>query len=313
MRVYDLCYPFSIVSDQVSPTVSPETTDTDRWGIVRQKASEARAARAFDLFRQHGIEPILIKGIGAALYYPPGLFRDAVDMDLAVSSADLSRAEELARSADAKGLAIDLHNELRHHDVKSWDELMADSQIREVEGGGIRILCAEDHLRVLCTHWLTDGGRDRDRLWDIYYLVDSERVSLDWDKVLTPVDKRRRRWLTCSLGAAHRYLGLDLSDTPIENESKDLPSWFTSTIEKEWAEDIQFAPVYYNIHDRKLFLHQLRRRFPPNPITATILSGGDLDSPFRAVYQVQNIISRLGPSVVNIIKAVFRSAKKSDA
>ncbi len=314
MRIFDLCYPFSVVSNPaVNEPPTSDSADETRWGIVRQKASEARASRAFELFRRNGIEPVLIKGLAAAFYYPPGVFRDAVDMDLAVSAQDFSQATKLARSAEAAGLAIDLHEELRHHDVKPWGSLMADSHLLEVEGGTIRILCPEDHLRVLCTHWLTDGGRDKDRLWDIYFLVDHERESFDWKKFLAPADKRRRRWLTCTLGATVRYLNLDLSGSPIEGEALDLPEWFTSTIEKEWAEVIQFAPVYYSIHDRKLFFHQLKRRFPPNPITATVLCEGDLDSRFRAIYQVRNIASRFWPSVANIITAVGRSLKKRDA
>ena len=37
-------------------------TDDFRWNLLQRKAAEVRAAAAFAIFREHGIEPVLIKG-----------------------------------------------------------------------------------------------------------------------------------------------------------------------------------------------------------------------------------------------------------
>jgi len=42
----------------------------ERWSLLYEKAQEARALQAFELFRQKGIEPVLIKGWAAGRFYP---------------------------------------------------------------------------------------------------------------------------------------------------------------------------------------------------------------------------------------------------
>ena len=132
-------------------------TDEFRWKLLQKKAEERRVVEAFALFRKHSIEPILIKGLAAAQWYPDATMRLSTDADLAVSDNDYQRAEDLRRSI-AANLTIDLHRELRHLDTVAWDDLFAHSRHMDIDGVKIRVLRSEDHLRVLIVHWLTDGG-----------------------------------------------------------------------------------------------------------------------------------------------------------
>src|SRR5258708_6325954 len=116
-----LCYSFFV--DKGVSTQNSGMTDELRWNLLQKKTQELRAVRAFTLFREHGIDPILIKGLAAGRYYPENNPRVAIDMDLAVSAADFERATALVRSPEANGLAIDLHRELRHHDTADWNDL----------------------------------------------------------------------------------------------------------------------------------------------------------------------------------------------
>src|SRR3954454_24288902 len=98
----------------------PIINDAGRWNLLQRRAQEARALRAVELMRQHDIEPIVIKGVAAGVYYPEDKSRDSIDVDLAVAKADITRALEIAGSAAADGFAIDLHAELRHLDTVAW-------------------------------------------------------------------------------------------------------------------------------------------------------------------------------------------------
>lgn len=285
-------------------TLTHQVTDEFRWNLLQKKNLELNAVRAFALFREHGIEPILIKGIAAAQYYPPERPRISIDLDLAVSSKDFEAANSLARSETAIGLAIDLHRELRHLDSVEWSDLLANSCELRLEGGSLRVLRPEDHLRVLCVHWLTDGGANKDRLWDIYYAVTNRETDFEWDRFLNIVSATRRRWLVCTIGLAARYLDLDLAGTPIENEARNLPKWLTDTVTREWEREIKFEPLEVAIADRKRLFDQVGRRLRPNPIRATVEAEGSFDARTRVFYQIANIFQRILPSYRRVKKTL---------
>ena len=79
-------------------------------------------------------------------------------MDIAVAARDFEAATAVSVAAAPKGLAIDVHRELRHFDTVAWEDLFANTQIIDEENARVRILRPEDHLRVLIVHWLTNGG-----------------------------------------------------------------------------------------------------------------------------------------------------------
>lgn len=282
--------------NELNSVQESEITNETRWNLLQKKTQEIRAIQAFTLFREHGIEPILIKGLSAARFYPESKTRLSVDMDLAVSANDFERAYDISRSDAALGLAIDLHRELRHLDTVEWEDLFENSQLLQTDSGSIRVLRPEDHLRVLCVHWLTDGGSNKERLWDIYYLVQNRPPEFDWDRLLNSVSERRRRWIICTIGLAHRFLGLDLNDTPIKQEALDLPDWLIKTVEKEWASEIKHWPLEACLSDPKLFLQQMRKRMRPNPIWATVQMEGSFDAKTRFLYQVGNFFQRIPSS-----------------
>lgn len=276
-------------------------TDEFRWNLLQVKAAEARAVRAFELFREQGIEPVLIKGIAAGRYYPESKPRVAIDTDLAVASGDFAAGRAIVAKHAAEGLAVDLHRELRHLDTVAWDDLFANSVEWRLDGGTIRILRPEDHLRVLSLHWLTDGAGSKDRLWDIYFAVANRPSDFDWHRALDIVEPHRRRWIVCAIALAHRYLGLDLSDTPIADEAANVPAWLVRTVEGEWASETKFLPLE-QAFDRGELLKQLPRRLRPDPIWATIQMNGSFDAKTRLFYQVGSFFARIPGSMRRILR-----------
>jgi hypothetical protein len=270
-------------------------TDEFRWNLLQVKAAEKRAVRAFELFRESGIEPILIKGLAAGRYYPATQPRVAVDTDLAVAGKDFEQAVEIVAKHAPEGLAIDLHRELRHLDTVGWDDLFANSIEWELDGGTIRILRPEDHLRVLCVHWLTDGGEFKDRLWDIYYAVANRPADFDWERFLGQVGSVRRRWLVCTLGIAQHFFGLSLEDTPVKEDACRMPSWLLKTVEREWKNEVKLMPIHVVLGSPRQMLQQIGKRLRPNPISATVAVDGSFDARTRFFYRARYTVGRLGP------------------
>ncbi|MBK9530135.1 MAG: nucleotidyltransferase family protein [Acidobacteria bacterium] len=285
-------------------TAATEINDEFRWNLLQKNILERNAVRAFALFREARIEPLLIKGLAAGKYYPYDRPRVSVDLDLAVSDTNFFKAEEIARSEAAQDLAIDLHRELRHLDTVPWDSLFSSSVMMPLRDAEIRIPRPEDHLRIVCLHWLTDGGRVKDRLYDVYYAVTHRDATFDWDRFFTIVSPTRQRWLECTLGLTAKYLGLDISGTPADGAENRLPRWLTETVEREWSAEIKFEPMEVAVFDRKKFLHQLGRRLNPNPIWATVQAEGSFDAPTRLHFKIANAFRRIPDSYRRITEAL---------
>ncbi|MGB7070946.1 MAG: nucleotidyltransferase family protein [Pyrinomonadaceae bacterium] len=260
-------------------------TDDVRWHLLQKKRREIEAAEVFALFRSHGIQPIMIKGWASARFYPPDSPRHMGDLDIAVPAGSHEISKAILESKELH-YSIDLHREFRLYDKLRWDDLYANSEEITVSGGSFRVLRPEDHLRVICVHWLNDGGARKEKLLDIVYAVQNRPANFDWDRCLGVVSAVRRRWIVCAIGLAHKYYGLDLDDLPFADEALDIPEWVSKCVEKEWSHgELLDTPVSTQIHDPKRLIIEIRKRIPPNPIRATIEMEGDLYGGSRHLYQ----------------------------
>jgi hypothetical protein len=294
----------------MNPANAVEYANDFRWHLIQKRRYEVQIEKAVSFLRANGIEPILIKGWAAGLSYPEGEPRQFTDIDLAVSASDYERARLLLISGELTGINVDLHNELRHLDTLPWDDLFANSQLVDLDDRPIRILRPEDHLRLLCVHWLTDGGVNRDRLRDIYYAIKNRPVDFDWSRCLESVSSNRRRWVLCVIGLTNRYFDLPLDGLAFADEARQLPKWLIKRVEKEWQDPVHLLPLISFVHDPKQFFRQLKKRVPPSPIRATVEMEGDLDGSMRFYYQVGCFVKRL-PSFFRAVTQNIRSRLKA--
>lgn len=264
----------------------------NKWNILQGKLQEQKACNAFKYFRENGVEPILIKGFASARWYPSEIGRAYVDVDLCVPANQFEKCKELIASNPPDGIFIDLHKGLSHFDILPWERLFTNSEIFNLDGTEIRLLCPEDHLRVICSHWLIDGGENKQRLWDIFHAVDRRPREFDWEKCLDVVTRNRQKWVIYTIGIAHYYLGLDISGLPFEEHAKRVPKWMKREVEKNWEANIPIVPLSNCKHDKKLLWQQIKKRIPPNPIYSTISMNGCLDAKSRLHYQVGNFLMR---------------------
>jgi hypothetical protein len=281
--------------------MSVVTADIDTWNSLQSKAQEIKVASAFQAFESVGIQPILIKGWAAARKYPRHHIRRPGDVDLVVPPEDFDRAQRLILDPTVARFSIDLHKALRQLDSLEWSDLFQHSKLVELNGTNVRVLCEEDHLRVLSTHWLIDGGGYKDKLWDIYYAVENRSADFDWNRCLNVVSATRRKWVVCAIALAHRYLGLNVDDLPFANELETIPKWITNCVEREWKRADRLEPILTSTHDKGLLMRQIARRIPPNAIRATIEAEGDLYGNRRRIYQAQVIGRRALPFARDLV------------
>lgn len=270
--------------------------------LLKYKVQETRLEKIWNEFLEEGFDPILIKGWATALKYPNPAERLYVDVDLIFSKSDFERAKIFALR-NTNGLPVDVHNGARHLDSLSFNDLYKNSVLKKCGETNIRVLSEEDHLRILCVHWLNDGGSYKDKLWDIYHAVENRKKDFDWEKCLNVVEEKRQRWVKIAISLAHRYLTLNIDDIPFKDELNDIPKWVIKTVEKEWADDVKLMPLHYYLNDRKQLWLQIKKRIPPNAIQATIEVNGSFNNTPRIFYQIADIFKRSLPSIDRIRKS----------
>jgi hypothetical protein len=184
--------------------------------LLKLKVQEKRLNDVWAQFTGAGFRPLLIKGWATAIFYPNPADRLYVDFDLVFDADEFIAAQDFARGREL-GFLIDFHQGARHLDSLTFADLYARSVVKKCGDGGVRVPCDEDHLRIIAVHWLNDGGADREKLWDIYHAVNNRRADFDWSKCLDVVSPKRRFWVVCAIGIAHRYLDLDLTGIDFQN------------------------------------------------------------------------------------------------
>lgn len=275
--------------------------------LLKLKVQERRLEEVWQGLIENGFKPILIKGWATAYFYPNPADRLYVDFDLVFDPKEFSAVEDYF-STNASQSLVDLHNGARHLDSLSFAELYENSVLKKCGNIEIRVPSDEDHLRIICVHWLTDGGAYREKLWDIYHAVNNCREDFDWDKCLNVVNEKRRGWTLCAIGLAHRYLDLPIEKIPQEHHLQilNIPQWVIKTVEKEWKTDVRILPIHRFLHDKKELWKQIKKRIPPNPIQATIEIGGKIDNTPRVFYQFANLFQRFIPSWQRVTKVLRR-------
>jgi len=285
-------------------TLSNFQNDLEKIRLINYKVYEKNLAKVIDRLEKAGYEPILIKGWAAAQYYPKPWDRNLGDIDLVFRPEVIDKVrEELSENNDL--YCVDIHSGLRHLDTVSLEDLYRNCMRINCAGTPVRVLRVEDHLRVLCVHWLNDGGANKEKLWDLFFAIDRFRDTFDWDRCLDVVSPTRREWIRSVISLTYDYLGLEVENLSLAGELEDNPMWFKSAVEKEWNSTVKLNSLHLFLKKKELLIKQILKRIPPNPIQATVGVEGSIKGNIRLYYQLMNMFMRIKPS----LRRIFGSKK----
>ncbi|MFN2516244.1 MAG: nucleotidyltransferase family protein [Pyrinomonadaceae bacterium] len=260
-----------------------------------QSAVHARNIReVFTLLRSAGIQPILVKGWAIARLYPDEGLRPYGDIDLCVSPKQYLQSKVVLDSEMGKRYLVDLHQGFVKLDDQSWPELYSRSRRFRLKDVEVRIPGSEDHLRILCFHFLREGAWRPLWLCDIALALETRPANFDWDLFLGK-DPRRRAWFACTIALAHRLLEVSLDGIPAAALPQKLPSWFIRSVLCEWEVHSMYerhrTPMATAWRNPVRAMKKLRYRWP-NAIEGTVSMNGPFNDLPRLPFQLGNCLSR---------------------
>jgi hypothetical protein len=216
-----------------------------------------------------GIDPILGKGWAAAGLYPERGLRPFGDFDFYPRRADVESMQRLlAGSGD-----VDVHAGLAQLDDRDEAEVYGRSRVVPLGSVSVRLFGAEDHLRLLCLHFLGHGAWRPLWLCDVAAALEARPASFDWDYFLGGA-RRRSEWCACTLVLAHELLEARLDGVPERVSARRLPRWLRDAALRQWGARAFEAhgrrvPLAQRLQSLPSLLDALRIRWP-NAIEASI-------------------------------------------
>jgi hypothetical protein len=266
-----------------------------RLQVLRNAALEQEIQEIFALLQSAGIEALLIKGWSVARTYSDAGLRPYGDIDLVVRASQRTAAEQLLAGRDL----VDLdHGELHDLDERAVSGLFESSQVVD----RIRFPGPEDHLRLICLHFLRHGGWRPLWLCDIAAALETQPPNFNWDRCLEGgvstsraqrkaqfKAKTQARGIACCVTLAHELLGASVSSTTpaMRRFGGRLPGWFTRAVRGQWDHaHYQEHEVPDAIADSLWRLPDSLRQRWPDPISATLLTGAPFNEAPRVLFQV---------------------------
>jgi putative nucleotidyltransferase-like protein len=272
-----------------------ELAQAYRLHALQSAIHEREIKNVLALLGRAGIEPVLVKGWAVARLYPESGLRPYGDIDLCVNPEQLEAAKSVL-SNEANLPQVDLHRGFTKLGTRTWDELYARSQVLKIEDVEVRVLGPEDHLRVLCFHFLREGAWRALWLCDIAVAVESRPADFDWDLFLGR-DPKRREWFACSIALAQDLLAADLAGVPKAIAEQRVPGWLVPAVLKAWevrAMLHRHSTPMTNLWRHPAYALRLKnlRTHWPNAIEGTIGINGPFNEMPRLPFQIGNCAVR---------------------
>jgi len=280
-----------------------------RLQALQAEILERKIGKVFRLLNQSRVEGIVAKGWAAAANYPaPGL-RPTGDIDLCLRPEHFKLAEQVLSVPEANDCWVDLHKHFHELKSRSIDEIFDRSSLICLGQEEVRILCPEDHLALLCIHFLKHGAWRPLWLCDIGVAIESLPPGFDWSICLGR-NQTRASWIKCAIGLAGRLLEAKIDNLPIALDEMEPPAWLVENVLQQWVSPFPFnqAPMSHPLPMVKLLRHPtelvdgLRKRWP-NAIIATVSVDGRFNNFPRLPYQMANCIFRIGRLVMDGLKS----------
>lgn len=278
-----------------SPAAS-ELLQAYRIHAVQAALHELQIKDAVQLLRSSGVESIVVKGWSIArLYVEPGL-RPYGDIDLCVNPDQYLIAKKVVDDLAARDICVDLHKGFARFGAQSWNELHSRSRCLDIEGVEVRTLGPEDHLRLLCFHFLREGAWRPLWLCDVAVATETRPADFDWD-LCFGTNEMSRNYVVCTLLLAERLLQANLDGVPAAAlAKKQMPAWLLPAVLKEWRVRSMYqrhrSPLTSAWRRPTTTLRRIRSHWP-SAIEATMNLNAAFDETPRWPLQVLSCFTRL--------------------
>lgn len=281
-----------------------------RIHAIQAVLHELQIKETVQLLRSNGVDPILVKGWSIARLYVEPALRPYGDIDLCVNPDQYPIAKRLADDLASRDIRVDLHKGFVRFGNHSWNELHSRSCCLEIEGVEVRTLRPEDHLRLLCFHFLREGAWRPLWLCDVAVATETRATDFDWD-LCFGTNETSRNYVVCTLMLAECLLQANLDGVPDVVFAKQMPAWLLPAVLKEWR-----VRSMYQRHRSPLTSAWRRpittlRNIPyhwPSAIEATISLNTTFDERPRWPLQLGSCFRRMHDS----FRRVFISSKSID-
>lgn len=272
--------------------------------------------RIASLLNEAGITPIIFKGWSVASYYRPSHLRHCGDIDLCPPPARYpdavkalaahamgrgARTTELEIGMTSTGFTfsselpgqiarVDLQRNLEKFHLFDLNQVFARSRIVCLANSEVRVLASEDHLRLLCMHFLLDGGWRALTLCDVAAMLEALPDDFAWDLCLGD-DPLARNWILTVLKLAHELLDACGDVLPAAALEHELPRWLAGAIISQWSWPFAVhmpKPRFGYVLQR--LPHQIASQFAarwPGPVEATFHMRARFDASPRWPYQMR--------------------------
>lgn len=189
---------------------------------------------ALHRLRSAGLDPILIKGWSMARLYPEAGLRPYGDHDLCLPAEQLSAALEILARNRADCGSVELHAGIPDLPDRLWHEVYHRSQHVPLGKTTIRVLGAEDMLRLQCVHFVRHGGNRPLWLCDIALLLEMLPVDFDWDYCLSG-NRQLSDWVRAICSLACHLLRVENIPAVLKADLEKLPRWLVQTLLWRWG------------------------------------------------------------------------------
>jgi hypothetical protein len=284
--------------------------------------------RVVRILEPAGIVPLSFKGWAVARYYadpgtrpsgdidlcaPPGRYQDAAgllarqsDLPADFAIGETSTGLSLDWELPGQVTRVDLQRDLDRFRLSPLDEVFARAERVPVGSAHVLVPCAEDHLRLICLHFLEHGGWRPTWLCDVGAVLEAVGSGFDWERCLG-TDRLVRQQVLTVVRLAHELLDARIDALPADCRLEALPRWLVPAIMKQWSRPFS---AYF---PRPLFSYVLTR-WPdkiaseiaarwPDPVRATFELGRAFDDrprwPLQATFFARSMMSFLARSARN--------------
>ncbi|HUG54019.1 MAG TPA: nucleotidyltransferase family protein [Vicinamibacteria bacterium] len=246
-----------------------------------------------EVFRAHGVDPVIVKGWAAARLYPAEGLRPTGDIDVCVRPHEEADARR-ALAAVTADCSVDLHVGWAFLDDRDPDEVRRRCQEAGIDGVRARVLGPEDHLRLMAVHMLGHGAWRPVWLVDLAVVLETRPAGLDWEWFRAG-SRRRSEWAAMALRLAHLLLGAALDGVPADVTPAAVPRWVTDAVLDAWG-DHRREPQGARLAMRHLrgpraVVDGLRRRWP-DALEATVGVGASMGTFPRWPLQLAECVMR---------------------